>query len=212
MDKIFLFLYPHTLYFNDCRIRSWTSSDIDSLNDVLTQRYRAQGWSVGFVHYNNWPIDSRVRIEDNDLCISDGQDVYNNASAGEVRRKVDDNLADIPSETVLSRLNQAYLMQSQLQISQLRVGGFHMQCTESLAKVAYESGINVVVDEVIGSLFHFERKRSDFVAHLFPGYDRLSYFREESRADEFLLEKLFAECAAKPWMYDWRQNLEHAPH
>lgn len=188
MTKLFLFAYPQEIFFN-IPFR-WPDEKIESLNDAIETRYRSQGWQVGFLTYDNWSIDARIKVSEKDLRITDGQTVYDDKKAGVIRR-TSDNQPAWP--------NPAVIIDKFPKISQLNVGGFHEgSCTDIIAKEAYGRGINTLVDEELTNLFLAYKPGELQVTGQFPQADRCKGFR-----DDLLMEYFLERRAGKPWLYDW---------
>ncbi len=191
MTNLFLFAYPQDIFFT--MPFKWADEKIVTLGDAIDKRYRAQGWQVGFVTYDNWGIAARLPRSASDLHITDGQEVYDDKKEGVIKRIFDDQPAWPTPERIIAKLPR---------VQKLRVGGFHEgSCVEMIAKAAYDSGIDTMVDEALTNLYLAIKPEDNFDANSFPGFDRCRTFRDD------LMFKYFQERReGKPWLYDWSKH------
>jgi len=197
VDKLFIFAYPHPVFFDNPPSSKWSSCEIDKLNEAIEIRYRDDGFRVGFVVYNNLPIDPRIDYRAEDLVISDGQDVTIHHNKGEIRRNSDNELAYTPAAYVAKKIPQNSI---------LRIGGFHLNdCVEKISSAAYGLGHDVIVDEELTELYKILRPKDNFNPTTYPSVNRLRYFLDEA-SDPFLLKYFLKSRTLKPWLYNWREH------
>lgn len=150
----------------------------NTLNTCIDKRYRMQDYSIKFVTFSDTPVDYHVNVIGDDTIIH-----------------ADISFSDMVERSIYA--NAQYIinqLRNSNEISHLRIGGFHMRdCVEKVAKSAYESGIDVLVDEDLTEFLTMNIKRGSFDESQFPGYN----LNEALGGGIFLLRPKF------PWLYNY---------
>lgn len=161
MRKVFLYLYPikefsSVFTFSDESLyeQEGIPKPFPILNEAIDKRYREKGYEI---YYALYPDKEMYGIEKKDTDkIIDTDISFSEASA------IDEN-GNRKENFEPKYPNEMYLLNQIGDIDELVVGGYHaMDCVKKVAEVAYQIGIDTLVDLDLTDLFFNLYKKKDY--------------------------------------------------
>ena len=199
MNKVFLYLYPIQEYFkmflftDDKYYEEWNvPRPLPILNDLITKRYREQGYQVVIAIYPDKEIfgitpHPEDKILHTDVLFTEASGYRSDGSEKPLEE------VKYPSEE--------HLISSLGEVDELRVGGFHFSdCVKRVAEHAINKGINTLVDLDLTDLFFNVYRREGYLNYkeYIPEdfkemmIKRYSSSPEEEEYERRLIEKNYA--------------------
>lgn len=174
MSRQFVFLYPIVPYIDFQLERdaillynAGKPEGLDSLkkrlrelysqrmNACISERYRRQGFGIHFVLFRDTLLSPLINKDPADQVHLVDMDFLTHS------HRRDDGGYSYP--------NMDKLLEEFGEVNYLRIAGFHFgDCVDKLARIAYERGINTLVDEDLTELFIGRMLRSGFKIDTYP--------------------------------------------
>lgn len=151
------------------------------LNSCIHHRYRLNSYSIVYALLDGSQISDVIKIQSTDRIINVGMDAKTH------RTKASNGKYPYP--------DQDHILDQLIPVDNLRIGGFHMwDCVEKLARIAYERGINVLVDEDLTEFFVSRLKDRDFRIKTYPTYNARKHLGN-------MLDIFIEARKNKPWLW-----------
>ncbi len=161
MKKVFLYLYP-IKEFTDMFLLSddklYDEWDIERplpiLNETIDRRYRQKGYQIIYVLYPDKELYGIQKKEEDKI-------IYTDISF--VEATIYDEDGNEKKDFEPKYPNEKLLLKQLGNIDELVVGGYHaMDCVKRVAEVAFQSGIDTLVDLDLTDLFFNVYKQKEY--------------------------------------------------
>ncbi|MEK6906499.1 MAG: hypothetical protein AABW81_02665 [Nanoarchaeota archaeon] len=183
--KHFLFMYPIEEYFNvEIKNRSYGFNKEyyvervkKKLNKCIDLRYRQKGFQINYALFNDTKISKIIELKESDNVVRNGLNFERH-----IKEKI------YPDENfIINQLNNP---------SKLIISGFHMwDCVEKVAKRAYKSGFDVLVDEDLTEFFFSRIKERNFILN-----EYIPYKKRNLDKNSWLMKEILKIREETPWL------------
>jgi len=127
------------------------------LNKCIDLRYRQKGFGINYVVFDGSPVSGLIEFQEADRIINAGLDFKTHTT-----KQADGRYLYPNSDYILAQLKGTTV---------IRIAGFHMwDCVEKLARRAYETGLDALVDEDLTEFFTIRFKSPGFELDKYPTY------------------------------------------
>lgn len=206
MKKVFLYLYPikeytsSFLFPDDKLYDEWKlKRPLPILNECIQKRYRDNGYQVVYVLYPDKDIFGIIPKKEDKIIYTDVL-FSENSEVDEKGYKKKDFIPKYPNEQlIISQLGN---------IDELVVGGYHdRDCVKRVAEVAFNLGIQTLIDLDMTDLFFSLYRKEDYfnIEQYNPQKYKEYMCSQAERCKESFINKKFNETYSSE-VYGFNEN------